>query len=384
VFGVVHLGQYLGRSFNTFSAETAPQVDYGKSQRRREIMQRRKLPNAPFDVSLLSLGTMTWGEQNTEAEAHAQLDWAVAHGVDFVDTAEMYPVPPNGTTYSTTEKFIGTWIAKGNRNKITLASKVAGPGRDRPWIRNGDPSLTKKNIIWACEDSLKRLKTDVIDLFQIHWPDRNVAAFGAWQFDPTQERETVPLLEQVEAMAELIKAGKIRAWGVSNETSWGVTRLCAVAEANNLPKPASIQNAYHLLNRLFEGDLAEVSYREGVPLLAYSVLGMGMLTGKYRNGARPTDGRLTVYAGKFGLRYTRPTCYDAVDAYAELAKKHNMSLTALALAYVCRQPFMGSAILGATKIAQLDEQLAAYQTPLSDELIRELNTISLRFSHPAA
>ncbi len=348
-------------------------------------MLRRSLPHAPFDVSLLCLGTMTWGEQNTEADAHSQLDWAVAHGMDFIDTAEMYPVPPSGTTYSRTESIIGNWIAKsGNRSKITLASKVAGPGRDRPWIRNGDPKLTMKNILWACDDSLKRLQTDVIDLYQIHWPDRNVAAFGQWQFDPSLERETVPILEQIEAMAALMKAGKIRAWGVSNETSWGVMKMMALCEAHNLPKPASIQNAYHLMNRLHESDLAEVSFREGIPLLAYSPLGMGMLTGKYNDGAMPEGARLTIFRDKFGQRYTRPLSFEAAAAYTALAKKHGISMTALALAYVCSKPFTASAIIGATTIPQLEEQLAVYQTPLSKELIAELNVISGRFSHPSA
>lgn len=347
-------------------------------------MQRRKLPHAPFDVSLLGLGTMTWGEQNTQAEAHSQLDWAVAHGIDFVDTAEMYPVPPSGATYSTTEQYIGAWIAKGNRHKITLASKVAGPGRDRPWIRNGDARLTKKNILWACEDSLQRLRTDYLDLYQIHWPDRNVAAFGTWQFDPSLERETVPLLEQIEAMAQLIKEGKIRAWGVSNETSWGVTRMMALCEQHNLPKPVSIQNAYHLLNRLLEGDLAEVMFREQCPLLAYSPLAMGMLTGKYNDGAMPAGARLTIYRDRFGQRYTRPLAFEATAAYTALAKKHGLSLTALALAYVCSRPFVASALIGATSIAQLEELLRVYETPLSNDLIAELYATSGRFSHPSA
>ncbi len=350
-------------------------------------MLRRPLPHAPFDISLLCLGTMTWGEQNSETDAHSQLDWAVAHGMDFVDTAEMYPVPPNGTTYSRTESYIGSWIAKdkaARRKSITLASKVAGPGRDRPWIRNGDPQLSKKNIKWACEDSLKRLHTDYLDLFQIHWPDRNVAAFGTWQFDPAQERETVPLLEQIEAMAELMREGKIRAWGVSNETSWGVTRMMSHCEQHGLPKPASIQNAYHLLNRLFEGDLAEVSFREGIPLLAYSPLGMGVLTGKYDHGALPEHARLTVYRNKFGLRYTRPLAMEAAEAYSALAKKHGVSPTALALAYVCSRPFVGTAIIGATTIAQLEELLKVYSTPLAKELLDELNIVSSRFSHPSA
>jgi aryl-alcohol dehydrogenase-like predicted oxidoreductase len=348
-------------------------------------MQRRPLPHANITVPVLSLGTMTWGEQNTEAEAHSQLDWAVGHGIDLVDTAEMYPVPPNESTYSRTESFIGNWNAKnGNRNKIILATKVAGPGRDRPWIRNGDPSLTKKNIRWACEDSLKRLQTDYIDLFQIHWPDRNVAAFGAWQFDPKLERDTIPLSAQIEAMSDLIREGKIRAWGVSNETAWGVTRMCSTAEAHGLAKPASIQNAFHLMNRLPEADLAEVMYREQVPMLAYSVLGMGMLTGKYNHGALPEGSRLTIFRDRFGQRYTRPLAFEAALAYSELAAKFAISPSALALAYVCSKPFVASAILGATKIEQLDELIKLYETPLAKELITELNQIAARFSHPAA
>ncbi len=350
-------------------------------------MERRPLPHAGFSVSVLSLGTMTWGEQNTPAEAHSQIDWALDHGINLIDTAEMYPVPPGEATYSHTETIIGQWIAKAGsekRSQFYLASKVAGPGRDRPWIRNGDSALSAKNIQWACEDSLKRLNTDVIDLYQIHWPDRNVAAFGAWQFRPELERETVPLLEQIQAMADLIKQGKIRAWGVSNETSWGVVRMMALAEQHGLPKPASIQNAYHLMNRYAEADLAEVMFREKIPLLAYSPLGMGVLTGKYDGGARPAGSRVTLFEKNFGHRYTRPIAMEAAQQYNALARSWGLTPTALALAYVCQQSFVASAIVGATKIHQLEEQLAGYSATLEKEQIKAIDAIASRYSHPAA
>ncbi|MEN9559396.1 MAG: hypothetical protein RLZZ502_607 [Pseudomonadota bacterium] len=347
-------------------------------------MQMQRLPHAGFDVSLICLGTMTWGEQNTEAEAHAQLDWALDNDINFIDTAEMYPVPPRGPTQGRTEQYIGTWYAKSSskRAKTVLATKVAGPARERDWIRNGDTSLTKKNIKWACEDSLKRLQTEVIDLYQIHWPERNVAAFGTWQFDVTRERPSTPMEEQVEAMAELIKEGKIRAWGVSNETSWGVQKFCHIAERMGVAKPASIQNPYHLLNRLFEADLAETSYREQVPLLAYSPLAMGVLSGKYLKDPK-ASGRLTVFEN-FGDRYKRPIVVDAVRAYDACAKRHGLTLMELSLSYLASKPFMGAIIIGATSVAQCEEQIKAYQKPMSKELLKDLEATALCFSHPCA
>ena len=310
-------------------------------------MERHPLFHANLNVSVLCLGTMTWGEQNTEAEAHAQLDWAMQHGINFVDTAEMYPVPPRAETGLRTEIILGNWLGRpGNREKVVLASKIAGPGR-RDWIRNGATSLTKANIIDACEGSLKRLQTDHIDLYQIHWPDRNVAAFGSWQFDSSKERETVPIIEQVEAMQTLIKAGKIRGYGLSNETAWGTTMFCRAADQLGAPKPASIQNTYSLLNRSFEGDLAEVSYREQVPLLAYSPLGMGALTGKYSKGAMPIGSRFQTFQDFFG-RFRRPLALVAADEYAALAKKYGMSLLDLSIAFAVNKWFVGSVILGAT------------------------------------
>ena len=347
-------------------------------------MERRPLFHANLNVSLLSLGTMTWGEQNTEAEAHAQLEWAVDNDINFVDTAEMYPVPPCAETGMRTELILGNWLAKpGNRKKVLLASKIAGPGR-RDWIRNGATALTKANIIDACEGSLRRLQTDFIDLYQIHWPDRNVAAFGTWRFDSGKERPTVPITEQVEAMQTLIQQGKIGGYGLSNETAWGTTMFCRAAEQLGAPKPASIQNPYCLLNRSFEGDLAEVSYREQVPLLAYSVLGMGMLTGKYLNGALPVGSRFQKFGETMGGRYRRPLAHVATEEYSALARKHGMTITELAMSFAATRWFVGSLIIGGTSVAQLDQVLKAYQTKLPPELIAEVDAISNRYLHPTA
>jgi aryl-alcohol dehydrogenase-like predicted oxidoreductase len=345
-------------------------------------MERRPLFHANLNVSVICLGTMTWGEQNSEADAHAQLNFAMQHGINFVDTAEMYPVPPRAQTGTRTETILGTWLAiPGNRDKIVLASKVAGPGR-YDWLRE-DTRLTKKNILAACDASLKRLQTDRIDLYQIHWPDRNVHAFGSWQFNPAIEREYIVFAEQIEAMQELIKAGKIRGYGLSNETSWGTTQFCRVAEQLGAPKPASIQNAYSLVNRSFEGDLAEVSYREQVPLLAYSPLAMGLLTGKYARGAMPRDSRFQRFAD-FGGRYRRPLSMLASEEYAALAKKHGLSPLELSLAFVVNKWFVGSAIIGATSVQQLQQIYNAHYAKLSEEAVKEIEAISNRYLHPAA
>ena len=345
-------------------------------------MERRPLFHANLNVSIICLGTMTWGEQNTEADAHTQLNFAVQHGINFVDTAEMYPVPPRAQTGTRTEMILGTWLAMpGNRDKIILASKVAGPGR-YDWLRT-DTRLIKHNILSACDASLKRLQTDHIDLYQIHWPDRNVHAFGAWQFDSGKERDHVPIAEQIDAMQTLIKAGKIRGYGLSNETSWGTTMFCREAERMGAPKPASIQNAYSLVNRSFEGDLAEVSYREQVPLLAYSPLAMGLLTGKYAKGAMPKGSRFQTFAD-FGGRYRRPLAMLASEEYAALAKKYGMSLLELSLAFVVNKWFVGSAIIGATSVEQLQQIHSAYTKPLPAEMLTEIEAISARYLHPAA
>ncbi|MFN3628783.1 MAG: aldo/keto reductase [Casimicrobiaceae bacterium] len=346
-------------------------------------MERRPLFHARLEVSVIGLGTMTWGEQNTEAEAHAQLDWAVDHGINLVDTAEMYPVPPRPETGMRTESILGHWLARpGNRQKVVLATKVAGPGR-YSWIRGGETRLTRSNIISACEGSLKRLRTDVIDLFQLHWPDRNVAAFGSWQFNSAAERDHVPIAEQIEALETLRRAGKIRGYGLSNESAWGLTMFCREAERLGAAKPASIQNPFSLLNRHFEGDLAEASYREQVPLLAYSPLAMGVLTGKYARGAMPAGSRFQRFAD-FGGRYRRPLAFLAAEEYSALARKHGLAPTALALAFVVNRWFVASALVGATSVAQLEEQRRALSVKLSPEILGEIEAISARYLHPAA
>jgi aryl-alcohol dehydrogenase (NADP+) len=331
---------------------------------------------------------MTWGEQNSEAEAHAQLDWALDRGINFIDTAEMYPVPPKKETQGSTERIVGSWMAKNRhrRDKIVLASKIAGPGR-REWIRNGENQVTKKTIPWAIADSLKRLQTDYIDLYQIHWPERYVPSFGAWQYDPTKEREETPILEQVDALAAAIKAGKIRAYGLSNETAWGLCEFARVASENHLPAPASVQNGYSLVSRLFDGDLAETSRRLNIPLLAYSPLAMGLLTGKLRGepyGAGwPAESRLAKFKD-FGERYKRPRVLAAAEEYRKVAENHRLPLTAMALAFVKSRFFVASTIIGATSVAQLDELARHCDRSLDAAVLADLEAVNAVYPSPAA
>jgi aryl-alcohol dehydrogenase-like predicted oxidoreductase len=351
-------------------------------------MKTLRLGATDLQVTDVCLGTMTFGEQNGEAEAHAQLDWALANGIRFIDTAEMYPVPPRRETQGRTEAIVGSWIAKrgatggSRRAEFVLASKIAGPGR-RDWIRNGDTHVSAKTIPWAIDDSLKRLQTDWIDLYQIHWPERYVPSFGAWQFDPKQDRDAVPILEQIEGMAKAIRAGKIRAYGLSNETAYGLCEFVRVADANGLPRPASVQNGYSLVNRLFDGDLAEASHRFGVPLLAYSPLAMGLLTDKSRSGVFPAQARLGKFAD-FGQRYKRPRVVEAMKRYAAVADRHGLSLAALALGFVRSRFFVASTILGATSVAQLDELMGALDVALSAEALADIEAVNLEFPSPAA
>jgi aryl-alcohol dehydrogenase-like predicted oxidoreductase len=347
-------------------------------------MKKVRLASSQIEVTDVCLGTMTFGEQNSQAEAHAQIAWALDRGINFIDTAEMYPVPPRRETQGRTETIVGAWLGanRAKRSGVVLASKIAGPGR-REWIRNGDNRITAKTIPWAIDDSLKRLQTDYIDLYQIHWPERYVPAFGAWQFNPAMEREATPILEQVEAMAKAIKAGKIRAYGLSNETCFGLCEFARVAKENHLPPPASVQNGYSLVNRLFDGELAEASFRLGVPLLAYSALAMGMLTGKYRGGARPGAARLAKFAD-FGERYKRPRVLLAMEEYGKLADKYRVSLTALALVFVKSRFFVASTILGATSIAQLEEQLKCFDLNASPELLADIEAVNTAYASPAA
>ena len=347
-------------------------------------MKRKRLGESPLEVTEICLGTMTWGEQNTEAEGHAQIDWALVHGINFIDTAEMYPVPPAQKSQGTTEKIVGSWMGKNKakRDKIVLASKIAGPGR-REWIRNGENQVTKKTIPWAIGDSLKRLQTDYIDLYQIHWPERYVPSFGSWQYDPSKERAETPILEQIEGMAAAIKAGSIRAYGLSNETAWGLAEFTRVAKENKLPPPASVQNGYSLVNRMFDGDPAEASRRCNVPLLAYSPLAMGLLTRKLKSKPWPAETRLEKFK-EFGERYKRPRVLAAAGEYQKLADKHGIPLAGIALAFTRSRFFTASTIIGATSVKQLDELSGYFDLVLSPEVLSELEEINKIYPSPSA
>ena len=346
-------------------------------------LKKNRLSGSALEVTDFCLGTMTWGQQNSEAEGHAQIEWALANGVNFIDTAEMYPVPPQKETQGRTEKIIGSWLGRnrGRRDRIVLASKIAGPGR-REWIRDGETHVTKKTIPWAIDDSLKRLQTDYIDLYQIHWPERYVPGFGAWQYDPSKEREATPILEQIEGMAASIKSGKIRAYGLSNESAYGLCEFVRVAKANNLPAPVSVQNGYSLVARMFDGDAAEASRQLDVPLLAYSPLAMGQLTGKYRGGALPPEARM-VKLKPFGERYMRPRTYAAVEDYARVAQRHGIPLAGMALAFVRGRFFTASTIVGATSVAQLEESLAQFDLQLAPEVLAEIETVNQTYTSPS-
>jgi len=346
-------------------------------------MQKRALGGSGIEVTDICLGTMTWGEQNSEADAHAQIDWALAHGINFIDTAEMYPVPPGRETQGRTERYIGSWLARhrARRGEFVLASKIAGPGR-RDWIRNGETHVSARTIPWAIDDSLQRLQTDYLDLYQIHWPERNVPLFGTWQFDVAKEKEATPILEQIEALAAAVRAGKIRAYGLSNETAYGLCEFSRLAAQHGLPRPVSVQNGYNLVSRTFDGDLAEASFRLDIPLLAYSPLAMGLLAGKYRGGAQPPEARLAKFPN-FGERYKRPRCIAAAEAYCEVAAAHGLSPAALALAFVRGRPFVASTIIGATSLAQLDELAASFELTLSPAVLADVEQVHERYTSPA-
>jgi aryl-alcohol dehydrogenase-like predicted oxidoreductase len=344
-------------------------------------MQTLILPGTDLNVSKVCLGTMTWGQQNTEAEAHEQLDYAVAQGINFIDTAEMYPVPPNAQTQGRTETYLGTWLAKQRRDGLILATKVAGPGR-RDWIRGGRTDLTKDVIAEAVDTSLARLQTDYIDLYQIHWPQRNVPNFGATAFDPSKEKDGPSIHEQVEGMAAMIKAGKIRHYGLSNESAWGVCEFWRAARELGAPGPVTLQNSYSLLSRNVDNDLAETLFRQRMSLLAYSPLAAGLLSGKYRGGAKPEGARFTLF-DTLGMRFRKATVPEAIEAYATLAAQRGVTLVQLALGYVASRWFLGSSIIGATSMAQLKEDVAAAQFVLDGQTLAEIGRIQERFPNPA-
>ncbi len=339
-------------------------------------MQYRKLGRTDLDVSVICLGTMTWGRQNNEADGHAQMDYALDQGVNFWDTAEMYAVPPTPDTYGKTEEIIGTWFAKNpsKRENVILASKIAGPGLG--WVRNGKAKIDRANILEALEGSLKRLQTDYIDLYQLHWPNRGSYHFGQhWRYDPKFDRasEEDNFLEVLETLHEMIKAGKIRHIGLSDETSWGVMKYLELAEKHSLPRMQSIQNEYSLLCRLFEQDLQEIALAEDCGLLAWSPLATGMISGKYLDGARPAGTRWTIE--ERGLARDTKQANAAVKAYINVAEKHGLDVCQMALAFVNRQPFVTSNIIGATTIEQLKSNIASIDLELSEDVLLDIENI---------
>lgn len=344
-------------------------------------MRTLTLGNSDLQVTHICLGTMTFGQQNTEAEAHAQLDYALDQGINFIDTAEMYPVPPRAETSSRTEQYVGNWLKQQARDRIVLATKATGPGRGFDWIREGQLHFTCNNLEQALHGSLQRLQTDYVDLYQLHWPDRNVPLFGGYHFNPEQERDTTPLQEALSTMADFIKAGKIRHWGVSNETPWGLMTILRLADELGLPRPVSVQNAYNLLNRSWEGGLSEIGYREKIGLLAYSPLGFGYLSGKYHDDPK-ASGRATLFDG-FTQRYVKPSVPEAVAAYVELARAHQLTPTQLALAFTYNRWCVASTIIGATSMAQLKEDIEADTVQLSDDVLAEIDQIHQRYTNPA-
>lgn len=343
-------------------------------------MEFRRLGESDLLVSALSLGTMTFGEQNSEAEAHAQLDLAVSRGVNLIDAAEMYPVPPRAETQGRTESYIGSWLKYQQRDKLIIATKIAGPSRGFAWIRNG-PRVDRNNLEAAIDGSLKRLQTDYVDLYQIHWPDRYVPMFGASSYDVTQEHDSVPIVEQLEALAGLVKAGKVRHIGLSNETPWGVSEFARIAGQSGLPRIVSVQNAYHLMNRSFETGLAEACNHTKVGLLAYSPLAFGHLSGKYVADPQ-AKGRVTLFPN-FGQRYAKPNVPAATKEYVRIAHEAGLSPAQLALAFARTRWFTSSVILGATSLQQLKENLDSAEVSLSDQVLERIEATHKIYTNPA-
>ncbi|SDZ73959.1 MULTISPECIES: aldo/keto reductase [Acidovorax] len=352
-------------------------------------MKTIQLGQSGLHVTPICLGTMTFGEQVGESDAHAILDRSLARGVNFIDTAEMYAVPARAPTFGATETIIGRWFAKnpGARQKLVLASKVAGPSRGMPWIREGK-GMTAADIVASCEGSLRRLQTDVIDLYQIHWPERHVPAFGTKYYDPAKETAQTPIHEQLQALAGLVKAGKVRHVGLSNETPYGVHEFVRLAEAHGLPRVATVQNPYCLINRSYDNALDETCHRLNVSLLAYSPLGFGLLTGKYdasgiEGPSAPRGARIASYESVRRQRWGRPEALDAARRYNQLAREHGLTPTQLALAFCYGNWRVASTIIGVTSLAQLDEDLAAWDTALSPELLAAIDQIRWQVGDPA-
>ena len=350
-------------------------------------MKKNNLGKTEIMVSEICLGTMTWGQQNNEKEAHDQLSYASERGINFIDTAEMYAVPPKKETYGLTEKYIGTWLKNQDRSKIILATKIAGrtsnvpsgpPGLD--WIRQG-PRLNEEHIFQAIENSLKRLNTEYIDLYQIHWPERTVNSFGQLGYIHNPREDDIKIEVTLEALAKAVDKGLIKYVGLSNETPWGVMKFISVAKEFNLPRVVSIQNPYSLLNRSFEAGLSEIAINEEVGLLPYSPLAGGVLSGKYLNGKKPENARMTLFERMRG-RYSNQHAENAVLEYQKIAVKYNLNLTQMAINFVTKQNFVTSNIIGATSINQLEENINSIDCELNEEVMAEIEKVHKIYTYP--
>ena len=343
-------------------------------------MNYKKLGNTDIDVSTICLGTMTWGEQNSEAEGFEQMDYALSQGVNFWDTAELYAIPPKESTYGKTEEVIGNWFEKTKkRSEVVLATKVSGPGLD--WIRGGGNQYDEKNLNDAVNGSLKRLKTDYIDLYQLHWPERKSNFFGRLSYQHKDENDWNRFEDILNSFDKIIKSGKIRYVGLSNETAWGLSKFLEISKLNNLPRMMSVQNPYSLLNRSYEIGLAEVSIREKSGLLAYSPLAFGYLTGKYLNGKLPKNSRMKMFGNQF-VRYKTDNGQLAVVKYNQIANKYGLNFAQMSLKFCELQPFMTSVIIGATTMDQLKTDIESVNINLSEEVINEINEVQKIYPNP--
>lgn len=350
------------------------------------MVEYRPLGRTGIEVSAITLGTMTWGQQNTESEGHAQLDLATDFGINFIDTAENYSIPPSAETQGSTERIIGTWFRNtGKRDKVILATKVSGPS-DRTYLRaDGSlPRLDAKNINEAIDNSLKRLQTDYVDLYQLHWPSRQLQLFGGGSHAPSRGSDftnEVPIEETLEALHAVVKSGKVRHIGLSNETAWGLARFLNLSETKDLPRVVTVQNAYNLLNRTYEVGLAEFHQRDQVGLLAYSPLAQGFLTGKYQRGARPAGARTTLF--ERGQRYQKPGTEQAIDQYLAIASDFGIDPAQFAIAYVTSRNFVTSNIIGATTIEQLTSDLASLDVKITPEIEARVDAVHQLHGSPA-
>jgi aryl-alcohol dehydrogenase-like predicted oxidoreductase len=366
--------------------EDAPfRPDHIQKTERQEMVQYRNLGNTDIKVSNIALGTMTWGQQNTEADAHAQLDLALAHGVNLIDTAEGYPIPPKPETQGSTERYIGSWLkSRGGRDRVVLASKVSGPSGNTNLRDDGSlPTLDAKNIHEAIDKSLQRLQTDYVDIYQLHWPSRSIPLFGDASHAPSRggDGKEVSIEETLQALQDLVTAGKIRHVGLSNETAWGLSAFLALHETKGLPRVVTVQNAYNLINRTYETGLAEFFQRAQVGLLAYSPLAQGYLTGKYRNGAKPAGARHTLF--ERGGRYKKPGASEAIEKYVGIAERFGIDAAQLAIAFVASRPFVTAAIIGATTLEQLKINLDSANLVISPEIETEINNAFQLHGSPA-